>query len=201
MKRLYLVRHGSTDSNSTGVMRGWTNDPLSPLGQAQARLTARYLQTLAPVECIYASDLPRAIQTAEIIAAAWRAPVQTRADLRELNLGKLEGRTEGELWEYFAKQSGEKNDLAKINQVVFPGGEAVAQFLARTRKALGEILASHTDSALIVSHGVQTMVALGGWFEKDLLQWNRFRVDNCSISEIAFDPAPRLVRVNDTAHL
>lgn len=197
MKRLLLVRHGSTDQNATGVMRGWTDDPLSALGRRQAEFAAQYLRTLPPVESIYTSTLPRAVETGNIIASALKVPVNAREDLRELNLGALEGRSERELWEYFAQQAGAQG----MAQVVFPGGEAVAQFLQRTQKAFAEIGASHQDSALIVSHGVQTMVMLGMWFEKDLTKWPQFRVDNCSVSEIAFEPAPRLVRVNDTSHL
>ena len=201
MKRLLLVRHGSTDSNTTGVMRGWTPDPLSAWGRRQADLTAQYLKTVPAVECIYTSTLVRAVETGHILAAALKVPVHAREDLRELNLGTLEGRSERELWEYFAKHSGAERGLKGMADVVFPDGEAVAQFLQRTQKAFGEIIASHSDSALIVSHGVQTMVMLGMWFEKDLTKWPQFRVDNCSVSEVVFEPAPRLVRVNDTKHL
>jgi broad specificity phosphatase PhoE len=88
-----------------------------------------------------------------------------------------------------------------LAQVVFPQGESAALFLQRTQKAFTEIMASHQDSVLVVSHGVQTMVLLGMWFEQDLTKWPRSRVDNCSVSEIVFEPAPRLVRVNDTRHL
>mgnify|MGYP001604527059 CR=1 FL=1 len=94
MKRLVLVRHGSTDANASGVMRGWTDDPLSAVGRQQAQQTAQALLTLPPVACIYASSLPRSLQTGEIIAAALGVPLRSRADLRELNLGALEGRSE-----------------------------------------------------------------------------------------------------------
>ena len=178
-------------------MRGWTDDPLSDAGRRQAELTAHYIRTLAPVESIYTSTLPRAVETGNIIASALKVLVTAREDLRELNLGTLEGRGERELWDYFAQQAGAQG----MAQVVFPGGEGVAQFLGRTQKAFAEIIASHQDSALIVSHGVQTMVMLGMWFEKDFVKWSQFRVANCSVTEIAFEPAPRLVRVNDTSHL
>ena len=203
MKRLVLVRHGSTDSNATGVMRGWTDDPLSQAGRHQAEHAGKYLKTLEPFECIYSSDLRRAVQTANLIAADLQIPTRTRVELRELNLGKLEGRTEQELWNYFTKQSGTGvgPSTMAFADVSFPGGEAASQFIQRTQKAFAEIMANHQDSVLVVSHGAQTMVMLGMWFEKDLTKWTQFRVDNCSVSEIIFEPAPRLVRVNDTAHL
>jgi broad specificity phosphatase PhoE len=45
------------------------------------------------------------------------------------------------------------------------------------------------------------MVALGMWLDPKVSQWKRFLVDNCSITELEFTPAPKLLRLNDTAHL
>ena len=201
MKRILFVRHGSTDSNATGVMRGWSDDPLSALGRRQAGQTARLLRALPPVECLYSSTLPRSIQTAEIIAAPLGLALQPRDDLRELNLGTLEGRTERELWDYFVQQAGAEGGLSGMRDVVFPGGESVTNFLARTLNALSDIDRRHAGSVLVVSHGVQTMVALGLWLEPDLTKWPAYRVDNCSVSEVVFGPGPRLARLNETGHL
>ena len=202
MKRILFVRHGSTASNTSGVLRGWSDDPLSALGQWQAERTAKYLSTLPPVECIYTSTLLRSSQTGELLARRLCVPCEARDDLRELNIGTLEGQTEAELWEYFVQQSGAEQGLGGMREVVFPGGEAVSAFLSRVLAALGEIGARHPDgSVLVVSHGVLTMVALGIWLEPELTRWPRLRVGNCSVSEVAFDPAPRLVRLDATAHL
>ena len=168
----------------------------------QAERTAEYLSTLPPVECIYTSTLLRSSQTGEVLARRLGVSSEARDDLRELNVGTLEGRTEAELWEYFVQQSGAEQGLGGMREVVFPGGEAVSAFLSRVLAALGEIGARHPDgSVLVVSHGVLTMVALGIWLEPELTRWPRFRVGNCSVTEVVFDPAPRLVRLNETAHL
>ena len=201
MKRILFVRHGSTDSNATGVMRGWSDDPLSALGRRQAKQTARFLRTLPPADYIYSSTLPRSIETAEIIAGHLGLVVHSRDDLRELNLGTLEGGAEHELWNYFAQQANAEGGLSGMHDVVFPRGESVSNFLARTQRALSDIDRRHAGSILIVSHGVQTMVALGVWLEPDLTKWPAYRVDNCSVSEVLFEPAPRLVRLNETRHL
>ncbi len=202
MKRIVFVRHGSTDSNATGVMRGWSDDALSELGQRQAELTAQFLSTQPKVDCLYASTLPRSRQTGEILAQRLGLDLQSRDDLRELNLGTLEGRTERELWSYFVQQSGARNNLSNMHDMAFPGGESVAGFLSRVFTALADIDRRHADgSVLLVSHGVWTMVALGKWLEPDVTQWPKFRVDNCSISEVMFEPIPRLARLNATQHL
>ena len=203
MKRILFVRHGSTDSNATGVMRGWSDDSLSELGRGQAELTARFLSTQPKVDGIYTSTLPRSRQTGEILARHLGLEPQARDDLRELNLGTLEGRTERELWSYFVRQSeAEVGGPSGMRDMVFPGGESASGFLSRAFTALADIGQRHADgSALLVSHGVLTMVALGKWLEPDLTQWPKFRVDNCSISEVVFEPAPRLARLNETQHL
>jgi broad specificity phosphatase PhoE len=202
MKRILFVRHGSTESNAGGVLRGWSDDPLSALGLRQAERTAEYLGTLPPVERIYTSTLLRSSQTGEVLARRLGVPREARDDLRELNIGTLEGRTEAELWEYFVQQSGAEQGLGGMREVVFPGGESVSEFLSRVLAGLAEIGARHADgSALVVSHGVLTMVALGIWLEPELTRWPRFRVGNCSVSEVAFEPAPRLVRLDERAHL
>jgi broad specificity phosphatase PhoE len=201
MKRILFVRHGSTDANATGVMRGWSDDPLSDMGRHQADLTAQYVATLPPVECIYASTLPRAIQTGEVIARQLGVAIRTRDDLRELNLGTLEGRGERELWQYFAEQAGAERGLDGMKDITFPNGEKVSHFLTRVLMALADIGQTHEDSVLLVSHGVFTMVSLGMWLEPDVTHWPQYRVDNGSVSEVVFEPAPRLVRLNETGHL
>jgi 2,3-bisphosphoglycerate-dependent phosphoglycerate mutase len=201
MKRILFVRHGSTDSNATGVMRGWSDDPLSDLGRRQVTAAAQYVATLAPIECIYTSTLPRAIQTGEVIAQQLGAVMHTRDDLRELNLGTLEGRTERELWNYFAEQAGAERGLSGMKDIEFPSGEKVSSFLTRVLMALADIGQRHDDSVLLVSHGVFTMVSLGMWLEPDVAQWPKYRVNNGSVSEVVFEPAPRLVRLNETNHL
>lgn len=201
VNRIVFVRHGSTDSNATGVMRGWSDDALSPLGQWQAERTAQFLRTLPQVDCIYTSTLPRSMQTGEILAQQLGLALRARDDLRELNLGALEGRTERELWDYFAQQAGAERGLSGMRDVTFPGGESVSNFLSRVLSALADIGQQHDGSVLVVSHGVLTMVALGLWLEPDVMQWPKYRVDNGSVSEVVFEPAPHLVRLNETAHL
>jgi broad specificity phosphatase PhoE len=56
---LYLVRHGEAAPH---------DGPLSPAGEQQARLTGRRLKDV-PLSAIHHGPLPRAAQTASLIAA------------------------------------------------------------------------------------------------------------------------------------
>ncbi|GGM03771.1 histidine phosphatase family protein [Deinococcus aerophilus] len=87
---LTLVRHGATDWNAEGRWQGWTDTPLGTLGQTQARQLARRLAGHR-FDAAYASDLSRALRTAEIILPS--VVVTRDARLRELNFGQYEGAT------------------------------------------------------------------------------------------------------------
>ena len=98
---ILLVRHGETVDNARQIMQGQTQGELNERGREQARQVAERLAT-DPVDVIIASDLRRAIQTAEIIAAPHRLPVVTTPLLRERDWGGFTGRyipeLRGEVW-------------------------------------------------------------------------------------------------------
>ena len=77
--RLLIVRHGQTDWNSSGRFQGQMDVPLNPTGVQQAKAVAERLSTETPA-AIYASDLQRAWQTAEIIHAALPARAELCVD-------------------------------------------------------------------------------------------------------------------------
>ncbi|HWO18954.1 MAG TPA: histidine phosphatase family protein [Kofleriaceae bacterium] len=96
MRRILLARHGETEWNAIGRMQGHTDVPLSDVGRAQARALAAQLAG-AEIAAIVTSDLVRARETGEIIAAALGlgAPAIEPA-LRERRFGVFEGLTRDE---------------------------------------------------------------------------------------------------------
>ena len=98
---LFLVRHGETVDNVRQIMQGQTQGCLNERGREQAEQVARRLAD-EPIDAIVASDLRRAIQTAEIIAAPHGLPVRTTTLLRERDWGSFTGRfipdLKGEVW-------------------------------------------------------------------------------------------------------
>src|SRR5512146_906329 len=86
MTTLLIARHGETDWNREGRWQGWADPPLNDTGRAQARKLAEELSTTA-FDAVYSSDLRRAFQTAEILAAPHGIPVVTDAGLREIDVG------------------------------------------------------------------------------------------------------------------
>ena len=95
MCTLLLVRHGETDWNAEGRLQGHTDRPLNDYGRTQARRLAEQLHGDG-IAAIYASDLVRARETAEILSERLGLPVLLDADLRERNWGSWEGLTPDE---------------------------------------------------------------------------------------------------------
>ncbi|MDX6472399.1 MAG: 2,3-bisphosphoglycerate-dependent phosphoglycerate mutase [Gaiellaceae bacterium] len=92
MTTLLLVRHGETDWNAEGRLQGHTDRPLNDHGRRQAAALAERLAD-DEIDAVYASDLARARETAEILAGRLGLPVVTDPDLRERNWGNWEGLT------------------------------------------------------------------------------------------------------------
>ena len=85
----YLIRHGKDDSSVRG---GWSNAPLTAEGVKQAeRLSAQILSANIDVGILYSSDLPRAMQTSEILSSALSVPIIEMPEFRETNNGVLAG--------------------------------------------------------------------------------------------------------------
>ena len=95
MTTLLLVRHGETDWNAEGRLQGHTDRPLNDYGRRQAAVLAEELAG-REIGAIYASDLARARETAEIVAARIGLPVALDVGLREKNWGSWEGLTPSE---------------------------------------------------------------------------------------------------------
>lgn len=75
MSTLVLLRHGQSTTNSTGQFTGWTDVPLTPAGEDEARRAGELLraQALHP-DVVHTSVLRRAIRTAEIVADVVNRP-------------------------------------------------------------------------------------------------------------------------------
>ncbi len=88
---ILLVRHGETVDNARQIMQGQTQGELNERGREQAETVAQRLAS-EQIDAVVASDLHRAVQTAEIIAAQHGLPVLTTPLLRERDWGGFTGR-------------------------------------------------------------------------------------------------------------
>jgi broad specificity phosphatase PhoE len=150
--RLYLIRHGQTESNVHKLLDSAPpGPPLNELGQQQALELAEELAD-EPIVAIHASAATRAQQTAATLADKHGLPVQVVRGTHEVSVGDLEGRGDEEsvrrFFEVFHHWNG--GDL----DVPMPGGETGRQAVDRFRNAVQEVCAPHQEGIVVlVAHG------------------------------------------------
>ena len=180
--RVFVARHGQAvyESELLSDAGGW----LSPLGREQARALA---ERLVPerISRVWTSDMARAVQTGEIVAAALGADVVVRTGLREFGVGHAAGTTgdPDPFAETFAAWLG--GDLsARI-----PGGESGEDVVQRYTAVLDEIADAHRgESVLVVSHGGVMCMALSAVARNLALSHSRdMPMPNCGVVALEGD--------------
>ena len=91
MTVLYLARHGETVDKANQILQGRTQGMLNEKGQEQAENLAKSLDGIQ-IDAVIASDLKRAVDTAEVIAKRRSLPLITTPLLRERDWGSFTGR-------------------------------------------------------------------------------------------------------------
>jgi broad specificity phosphatase PhoE len=158
MTGLCLIRHGQTDWNLEGRYQGQGDVPLNEKGREQARAVARQLKGQV-FTALYASDLRRAMETAEIIREVVNLPVNPEPRLREIDQGEWEGQlVEAIKARYTEVWQQRIVDPASIRP---PGGETIREVATRVHAALDDVSRLHPNGeVLIVSHGLALATAL-----------------------------------------
>ena len=209
MTHLYLIRHGEAVSNVEPIMGGMRGDTgLSPLGVQQAEaLRDRLIGTREiAADIVIASTLPRARQTAEIIAPAFDVPIFWEDDVQEMRVGEADGLHLDE----FARRYGVPDYEHDPYRPLAPGGESWAQFLLRVGTTLNRIAQEHDGKTIaIVCHGGVIDGSLLCFFglNTQSLPAVDFQTHNTSITHWERRARPgrpprwRLVAYNDAAHL
>ncbi len=152
--RMWLVRHGQTDWNAQRRIQGHTPTELNAVGHQQAQVLAQWFATRS-MAAIWSSDLPRAMQTAQAIAAHQSCPVIASPALRERSLGAFEGKTWDEvraIREEYTGHGTNNGDLADWTGI--PGVESDQQLWNRIRNVLETVADNYPgENVLVVTHG------------------------------------------------
>jgi probable phosphoglycerate mutase len=172
MTTVYLIRHGRTGLNATGLLRGRIDAPLDEVGRAEAdRLGAVFVDVR--LAAVLSSPLRRAVQTAEPVAASTGAPLRQAKAFLDRDYGPWNGRPQAE-----AERAHGSLDAA-------PGVEARPAFQRRVLAGLRTVAAEHAGRAFaVVAHDAvnRTLLALvdGRLGDPELIPqrtgcWNRLR--------------------------
>lgn len=182
---LYIIRHGQTEWNKSGVFQGSLDSPLTKEGIESAKKIAQLLKN-KQIKTIFTSPLGRAEQTAKIIASEIKAKIIVIPDFKEISFGIFEGKkqtTVKKLFKDFFVKRGE-NQFYKLYEP-YPEGESYFDVFLRIVKTLTEILVSHQNFA-IVGHESVNKIIRGIIRELSLEEMVSLRQKNSEVININF---------------
>jgi len=174
-RTILLVRHGQYSTEDAGK--------LTELGREQARITGKWIfEHLGDqrVHALWSSTLPRARETAELIAPnVTRSKVRSVGILREGMYSKVKG--------YDVTEQERKEDRARAD-------DAWSRYFRTSRADRFEILVCHGNLIrYFVCRALHTPV----------IRWTRMNSNHCSLTRILIRDtgAVRVVSYNETGHL
>ncbi len=179
--RLTLLRHGTTTWNELRLIQGQCDESqLTTTGREQIRAVAAELARRDP-DLIVASDLARAWESAQIVAATLGLEPVADARLRERGFGTYEGRPLDDLG---PRLSGV--DEGRIIDVDArpPLGESLAEVRARLANFLEDLEDRSTSRPLLVTHGGTIRVMRALCESRDLTGTAWYPVTNASLWEV-----------------
>lgn len=173
--RLYLIRHGESENNLKKCWTGWYDAPLTDKGRADALDAARILEGVH-FDKVYASDLSRAIETAQIALPG--CDVETTPLLREVCLGSLENQPTTE-------PTGEAR--AQMNREGYAafGGETFTQFSQRLTEFLEQLDGNCNETVAAFCHGGCLRTLLRIIMGQPMPQ-NKILCNNCAVAVFEF---------------
>jgi probable phosphoglycerate mutase len=116
MKNIITIQHTQAEHHVKKMVGGDTDWPLTDIGKEQAHKIGKKLSEKLDTnkECIlYASDLIRTRQTADIIVEYLKLDINFRPALREINVGSAKGKS----FEWFKENRLPQNDKPFIISV------------------------------------------------------------------------------------
>lgn len=211
--RIVLVRHGESLAQELGILGGHAGcTGLSELGRRQvSALRDRLAATgeLGGASALYSSVMPRAVETAQIIAPALGGlEVRAECDFCEGHPGEADGLTWDEVAERYPRP-----EIWDPDHSPAPGWETWREMGARVQRALATVVDRHPGEMVVVAcHGGVVVQSMLHWLSLDEASTSQrawISPENTSITEWRFAVNPyqkgtlpvELVRFNDHAHL
>lgn len=206
--RLVLIRHGESVAQVEQFVSGHeTCRGLSDLGRRQVEALRDRLARTGEIQAdvLLTSLLPRAIETAQIVAPA----IGGLEAIQDCELCEIHpGESEGLGWAEF--QSQYLGDSWDPEVPADPGGESWMAFAERVAKALRRYAEDHAGRTVVAAvHGGVIEHSFSAFLDLHPAHGGLGYVQNSSITEWRYGSLPfrgqeprwRLVRFNDAAHL
>ena len=199
--RILAIRHGETDWNVATRIQGQIDISLNAQGQWQASQVAKALAD-EELHAVYASDLSRALVTAQQIAALHQHEVKQVIALRERHYGFFEGQTWNEIQTAHPEDASLWRDRDP-HWTPKSGGESLVMLHKRVKHMVNEIASRHRGEQIaLVTHGgvldILYRIATG----QDLQVARSWGLRNTAINRLLWTPQGlQLVGWADERHL
>ena len=144
--KLYVIRHGQSETNATGCYTGHLQIPLTEQGIKDAEGVRPFLRGIK-FDKIYSSDLIRAKKTAE--TAIPGCVYEETPQLREIDHGTLRGKNIMKCREEYGEKLAKSR--AAIDYSAF-GGETKEVFYGRVQEFLDNVASSGYETVAAFSH-------------------------------------------------
>ena len=198
--RFIVVRHGETEWNVQHRIQGNGDSPLTSRGREQADAIAERLARES-FDALIASDLGRALQTAERIARRTGHPVVPDARLRERHFGEGEGMTYDEIDRRFPGAFSRTRQMDPDYRP--PGGETRREFHERIVRAFEALADEHEGGRIVVvAHGGVLAALYRLIHGIPIVQPHTIPISNAAYNAIAFEADRWVLEAwDDVAHL
>ncbi|MGH7193367.1 MAG: histidine phosphatase family protein [Candidatus Saccharimonadales bacterium] len=188
LPKLYLARHGETEWSLSGQHTSFTDIPLTPRGEENARRLAERLKHIEFAK-VFTSPLVRARRTCDL--AGYGPVAVADADLVEWNYGDYEGRRTADIrqerpgWRLFRDgcPNGESFDAVR---------ERADRVIARLRMVAGD--------TLVFAHSHFLRILTARWLGLPVADARLFVLATASVSVLGYEHAldePALQLWND----
>jgi broad specificity phosphatase PhoE len=182
------------------IQGGSSDTALSEVGKKQVNSLGLALRGV-DICAVYSSPLQRAMDTAKAIAEYHNLEVQVEPELRELEVGELEGVTVENVatdFSHFLVKWREGEGSVKL-----PGGESLLDLQTRAWLTVQRISTHHQGTVVVVSHYFVIVTIICAALGLPPSAIRRFRVGVGSMSALDFKDGllPCLIMLGDICHL
>jgi len=176
--KVYVVRHGQSETNLSGRWTGWLDVELTDQGRAEAKKAGKVLEGIA-FDKVFSSDLVRAKETAE--TALPGCSYETSPLLREVNVGNIAGKPLSVLTDE------QRAAIAKVGYVELEG-ESKEEFRARIGRFIKQLEGLDCENVAVFSHRGWLLGMLDLILGMDVPR-KRIYCGNCAVLVYEFDGA------------
>lgn len=152
MKKIYVVTHTEATHHIENKVGGWFDSDLTEKGVSDAKSVCAKLREIGvnlSEVTIYASDLNRTSQTANIIAREHSGGIVYDRRLREMSFGDNEGMDQ-ELHNHIMKPTSDSGE--RLDHKICAGAESRRDVAMRVSEFVLEMMSQPGD-AVIITHG------------------------------------------------